>query len=98
VVGTRLYRIQAGLEVDNETPQSVEGPWVDRDVGRGGIRVDIIYVRTPDGHGRLELTKFHSLTAVSLGRLRRTRSGFRRIMFANDDIDQVVARVHVHGA
>ena len=47
---------ELGLELEGET--TVEGPWVDRCVGLDGVRSDIAMLRTPDGHGRLELTKF----------------------------------------
>ena len=54
---------ELGLELEGETP--VEGRWVDRVVGLDGVRVDIAMMRTPDGHGRLELTKFHTPPATS---------------------------------
>ena len=51
------------MELEGEAP--IEGRWVDRVNGLDGVRVDIAMMRTPDGHGRLELTKFHSPEAVS---------------------------------
>jgi catechol 2,3-dioxygenase-like lactoylglutathione lyase family enzyme len=73
---------------------------VDRLNGLDGVRVDIAMMRTPDGHGRLELTKFHAPTAVraepenALG----NTLGLRSIMFAVDDIDAAVAGLRAHGA
>ena len=51
------------MELEGET--TVEGQWVDRIVGLDGVRSDIAMMRTPDGHGRLELTKFHTPPAIS---------------------------------
>ena len=72
---------------------------MDQVVGLEGVRVDIALVRTPDGHGRLELTKFHAPTAIA-SRVDAPANtlGLRRIMFAVDDIDDVVARMQAHGA
>ena len=72
---------------------------MDQVVGIDGVRVDIAFVRTPDGHSRLELTKF----TRAGGRRRRVETapntlGLRRLMFAVDDIDEVVARMRAHGA
>ena len=53
---------ELGLELEGET--TVEGQWVDRIVGLDGVRSDIAMMRTPDGHGRLELDKFHTPKAV----------------------------------
>ena len=57
-------------------------------------------MRTPDGHGRLELTKFHTPAAISAGPQNPPVNtlGIRRIMFAVDDIDAIVARLRAHGA
>src|SRR5215216_7038155 len=49
---------ELGMELEGET--QVEGPWADRTVGLNGVRADITMMRTPDGHGRVELTKFHT--------------------------------------
>jgi catechol 2,3-dioxygenase-like lactoylglutathione lyase family enzyme len=73
---------------------------VDRVVGLDDVRVDIAMMRTPDGHGRLELTKFHTPTAVSTEPENAPANtlGIRRIMFAVEDIEDVLARLHAHGA
>src|SRR5438045_9496293 len=72
---------ELGLELEGET--TVEGPWVDRTVGLEGVRSDIAMLRTPDGHGRLELSKFHTPPATaSEPNAPVNRLGMRRIMFA----------------
>jgi catechol 2,3-dioxygenase-like lactoylglutathione lyase family enzyme len=60
------FFVELGMELEDEAP--VEGRWVDRVVGLDDVRVDIAMMRTPDGHGRLELTKFHTSTAVRMGK------------------------------
>jgi catechol 2,3-dioxygenase-like lactoylglutathione lyase family enzyme len=91
------FFVELGLEVEGEGPQAVEGRWVDRVVGIDGVRVDIAFVRTPDGHGRLELTKFHAPAAVMADSTAPNTLGLRRLMFAVDDVDDVVARLQAHG-
>jgi catechol 2,3-dioxygenase-like lactoylglutathione lyase family enzyme len=91
------FFVELGMEL--ETEMSVEGRWVDRVVGLDDVRVDIAMVRTPDGHGRLELTKFHTPTAVSAEPSAPANTlGIRRIMFAVEDIEDVLARLRAHGA
>jgi catechol 2,3-dioxygenase-like lactoylglutathione lyase family enzyme len=89
---------ELGLELEGES--SVEGPEVDRLVGLAGSRSDIAMMRTPDGHGRIELDKFHTPTAVRAGPEHAPVNtlGIRRIMFAVDDLDEVLARLLAHGA
>src|SRR5918912_796585 len=53
---------ELGMELEGEAP--VEGAWVDRVVGLDGVRTDIVMMRTPDGHGRVELSKFHTPPAI----------------------------------
>jgi catechol 2,3-dioxygenase-like lactoylglutathione lyase family enzyme len=86
-----------GMELDGEA--SVEGRWVDRVVGLDGVRCDIAMMRTPDGHGRLELTKFGAPTAVSADPHDAPAHtlGLRRVMFAVDDIEGTIARLRSHG-
>ncbi len=91
------FFVELGLELDGEA--TVEGPWVDRVVGLDDVRADIAMVRTPDGNGRLELTKFHTPMAVNPDPNAPANTlGIRRIMFAVDDIEDVLARLHAHGA
>jgi catechol 2,3-dioxygenase-like lactoylglutathione lyase family enzyme len=89
---------ELGLELEGET--TVEGQLVDRVVGLHGVRSDIAMMRTPDGHGRLELDKFHTPMAVRSEPKDPPVNtlGIHRIMFAVDDIDDVLARLRTHGA
>ncbi len=89
---------ELGMELEGET--QVEGAWVDGTVGLEGVRADICMMRTPDGHGRVELTKFHTPPAVRAEPQSAPSNalGIRRIMFTVDDIDDVVARLRNHGA
>jgi catechol 2,3-dioxygenase-like lactoylglutathione lyase family enzyme len=65
------FFVELGMELEGEAP--IEGSWVDRVVGLAGVRVDIAKLRTPDGHGRLELTMFHTPPAVSADWMDRER-------------------------
>ena len=92
------FFVELGLELEGET--AVGGEWVDQLVGLDGVRADLAFLRTPDGHGRVELAKFHTPPAVRAEPERAPANtlGIRRIMFAVDDIDDVVARLRSHGA
>src|SRR5713226_2060430 len=91
------FFVELGLELEVE--MTVEGQWVDRVVGLDGVRNDIAMMRTPDGHGRLELMKFHTPTAVRVEPNAPVNMlGIRRIMFAVDDIEDALARLQAHGA
>jgi catechol 2,3-dioxygenase-like lactoylglutathione lyase family enzyme len=94
----KAFFAELGMEGDGET--TVEGPWVDQSVGLEDVRADIAMMRTPDGHGRVELSKFHTPAAVRAEPEDAPANalGIRRIMFAVDDIDDVVARLRGHGA
>jgi catechol 2,3-dioxygenase-like lactoylglutathione lyase family enzyme len=87
-----------GMELVGEAP--IEGPSVDRLNALEGVRVNIAMMRTPDGHGQLELTKFHSPAVVdpeprnALG----NTLGLRSVMFTVDDIDATVAGLRSRGA
>lgn len=88
---------ELGMEIEGET--TVEGPWVDRVVGLDGVRSDIVMMRTPDGHGLLELTRFQKPAAIATEPNAPSNAlGIRRIMFAVTDIDDVVARLEKRGA
>ena len=78
----------------------VEGPWVDRLNGLEGVQVDITMMRTPDGHGRVELTKFRNPEPVRTEPATAPPNtlGLRQIMFAVEDIDDTVARLRAHGS
>jgi len=91
------FFVELGLELEGEA--TVEGRWVDRIVGLDGVRSDIAMLRTPDGHGRLELTKFHTPPATKAEPNAPVNTlGMGRIMFAVDDIEDVLARLQAHGA
>ena len=91
------FFVGLGLELEGEA--TVEGRWVDRIVGLDGVRSDIAMLRTPDGHGRLELSKFHTPPARNTNRNAPGNTlGIRRMMFADDDIEDVLAHLQAHGA
>ena len=91
------FFVELGLELEGEA--TVEGEWVDRVVGLDGVRSDIAMMRTPDGHGRLELSKFHTPPATSAEPNAPVNTlGMGRIMFAVEDIEDVLARLRAHGA
>jgi catechol 2,3-dioxygenase-like lactoylglutathione lyase family enzyme len=76
-----------------------EGLWIDRIVGIDGVRVEVAFMRTPDGHGQIELTKFHNPVATTAEpNVPANTLGLRRVMFTVDDIEDVVARLRAHGA
>jgi catechol 2,3-dioxygenase-like lactoylglutathione lyase family enzyme len=86
-----------GLELEGEA--LVEGDWVDRVVGLEGVRAQIAMLQTPDGHGRLELTRFHAPSSDGGNQCAPANaSGIRHISFAVDDIDAVLARLRARGA
>ena len=90
----------AELGMEEDGAATVEGDWADRINNIDGLRAEITMMRTPDGHGRLELTKFHSPAAIS-GQPEQAPPntlGLRSVMFAVDDIDAAVARLRARGA
>jgi catechol 2,3-dioxygenase-like lactoylglutathione lyase family enzyme len=94
---TIAFLVELGLELEGE--MAVEGSWVDRCIGLDGVRNDIAMMRTPDGHGRLELIKFKTPTATTAEPNAPVNTlGLRRIMFAVDDIDDALPRLRAHGA
>jgi catechol 2,3-dioxygenase-like lactoylglutathione lyase family enzyme len=91
------FFVELGLELQGETP--VEGDWVDRVVGLEGVRAQIAMLQTPDGHGRVELAKFHApLSDRSDQRSPANAPGIRHVTFAVEDIDGIVARLQARGA
>jgi len=86
-----------GMTPEGQMP--VEGPWVDRVNGIEGVRVDIIMMRTPDGHGRLELTKFRNpkLVDIEPAIAPPNTPGLRSVMFAVENLDDTVARLGAKG-
>src|SRR5215204_4096486 len=94
----KAFFIELGMELEGESP--IEGPWVDRVNGLEGVRVNIAMMRTPDGHGRLELTKFHSPKLVELEPAIAPPNtlGLRSIMFTVESVDDTVTRLRANGA
>src|SRR5688572_32167845 len=94
----KAFFFELGLELESET--TVEGSSVDRLIGLQNVRATLALMRTPDGHGRIELDKFHTPAAIRTGSEKApvNEFGIRRIMFAVDDLDDVVARLLAHGA
>ena len=98
LVAARDFFAELGMELEGET--TVEGGWVGAVVGLTDVRADITMMRTPDGHGRVELTRFHTPPAVKTEPEDAPANalGIRRIMFAVEDTDDVVARLRHRGA
>jgi catechol 2,3-dioxygenase-like lactoylglutathione lyase family enzyme len=94
----KAFFAELGMELEGEA--LLEGPAVDGTVGLEGVRADIAMMRTPDGHGRVELTRFHTPPAVRAEPQHAPANtlGIRRIMFAVEDLDDVIARLRTHGA
>jgi catechol 2,3-dioxygenase-like lactoylglutathione lyase family enzyme len=95
--GAKAFFAELGMELEGEATN--EGPWVDRVVGLDGVRCDLAMMRTPDGHGGVELARFHTPPAVRAEPESAPANalGIRRIMFTVDDVDDVVARLRGHG-
>jgi catechol 2,3-dioxygenase-like lactoylglutathione lyase family enzyme len=97
LTAAKAFFVELGLELEGEA--TVEGSEVDRLVGLEGVRSDIAMMRTPDGHGRLELTKYRTPPSPDGDpRAPANTLGGHRIMFAVDDIDDIVDRLRPHGA
>ena len=94
----KAFFAELGMELEGET--QVEGPWAGQVVGLTDVRADIAMMRTPDGHGRVELTQFHTPPAVRAEPQDAPANalGIRRIMFAVEDLDDVFSRLQGHGA
>lgn len=91
----KAFFVELGLELEGEAP--IEGEWVDRVNRIDGVRVEIAMMRTPDGHGKLELTKFRHPTAIGRGDASPNALGIRSVMFEVDDIEDAIARLRKHG-
>ena len=93
----KAFFIELGLELEGES--TVEGPLVGKLIGLGDVRATLAMMRTPDGQG-IELDKFHTPDAIRIGPVNTPVNalGIRRIMFAVEGIDDVVARLVAHGA
>jgi catechol 2,3-dioxygenase-like lactoylglutathione lyase family enzyme len=93
----KAFFAELGMELEGQT--TVEGPFVDGTVGLSDVRADIAMMRTPDGHGRVELSRFHRPAAIRAEPQDAPANalGIRRIMFTVDDVDDVVDRLRKHG-
>jgi catechol 2,3-dioxygenase-like lactoylglutathione lyase family enzyme len=94
----KAFFIELGLVLEGES--TVEGPLIGRLIGLGDVRATLAMLRPPDGQGGIELDKFHTPEAIRFGPVNAPVNalGYRRVMFAVDDIDEVVARMRAHGA
>lgn len=94
----KAFFTELGMELEGQAP--VEGRHVDLLVGLENVRCEIAMMRTPDGHGRIELDKFHTPTAFRIEPENAPVNtlGIRRIMFVVDDIEDVVDRLRAHSA
>ena len=94
----KSFFLQLGFELQGET--IVEGHTVDRLIGLQNVRATLVFLRTPDGHGVIELDKYHTPEAIRTGpeKAQVNELGIRRIMLAVEDIDEMVASVLSQGA
>ncbi|WP_432186364.1 VOC family protein [Streptomyces sp. Tue6028] len=92
------FFVELGMELEGR--MRLEERWVERVIGVDDARQEIAMLRTPDGHGRIELAMFHTPEAISVEPKDAPANtlGIRRVMFAVDDIDDVIARLRTHGA
>ncbi|NEA98832.1 VOC family protein [Streptomyces sp. SID13726] len=92
------FFVELGMELEGKGP--VEGRWVERVIGIDDVRQDVAMLRVPGGPGRIELARFHAPRAIRSEPEDAPANtlGIRRVMFAVDDIDDVVARLRTHGA
>src|SRR5881396_3363431 len=89
---------ELGMELEGKG--QIEGLWADRTVGLDGVRTEIAMMRTPDGHSKLELTRYHTPAAAGAEPENPPPNtlGLHRVMFAVDDINDTIARLRAHGA
>ena len=92
------FFVELGMELEGKGP--VDGRWVERVIGIDDVRQDVAMLRIPGGHGRIELAMFHTPKAIRAEPADAPANtlGIRRVMFAVDDIDDVVARLRANGA
>jgi catechol 2,3-dioxygenase-like lactoylglutathione lyase family enzyme len=87
-----------GMTIEGEMP--IESPWVDRINGLESVQVNIVMMKTPDGHGKLELTKFRNpkLVESEPANAPPNTLGLRSVMFTVESVDDTVARLRANGA
>ena len=91
------FFVELGLELEGEA--AVGGEWADQLLGLDGVRADIAVMRTPDGHGRVELSTFHMPVATSTApRAPMNTPGIPRLTFVVDAVDDLLDRLRGHGA
>jgi catechol 2,3-dioxygenase-like lactoylglutathione lyase family enzyme len=98
LAGAIAFFAALGMTIEGQSP--VEGSTVDRINALQGVRVDIAMMRTPDGHGRLELTKFHhpQLARIEPAIAPPNTAGLRSVMFTVESVDDTLERLRPHGA
>ena len=97
LVAATAFFVELGLELEGQA--TVEGRWVDRVNGLEGVRADIVMMRTPDRHGRLELSKYHTPSGPGGDpRAPANALGIRHVTFAVEGIDGILDRLRAHGA
>ena len=89
---------ELGMELEGKA--QIEGLWADRTVGLDRVRSEIAMMRTPDGHSKLELTRYHTpaASAAEPENPPPNTLGLHRVMFAVDHVDDTVTRLRAHGA
>ncbi len=91
------FFLELGIELEGRA--TIEGEWAGRVTGLGDQHVEVAMMRTPDGHGRLELSRFIRPAVVADHRRAPVNAlGYLRTMFAVDDIDETLGRLRAHGA
>ncbi|WP_416564420.1 VOC family protein [Nocardia testacea] len=92
------FFVELGMELEGKGP--LDWPGAERVIGLDDVRQDVAMLRIPEGHGRIELAKFHRPKAITPEPKDTPANtlGIRRVMFAVDDIDDVIARLRGHGA
>ncbi len=94
----KAFFAELGMELEGE--MTVEGPLVGRLIGLEDVRATLAMMRPPNGHGGIELDKFHTPNPIRFGPVDAPMNtlGLRRVMLVVDDIDEVVGRMRTHGA
>ena len=88
---------ELGMELEGQA--DIDGDWAARAVGLEGLHCEIAMMRTPDGHGRLELSQYHSPTVLDFTPKNPPHNivGMHRVMYAVDDLDDTIARLDARG-
>lgn len=94
----KAFFIELGMTLEGEIP--LEGSWIDQIVGLENVRSQVVFLRSPDGHGLVQLAKFHSpeVAHSSSPRVPMNTLGIRRMVFTVSELDDLLARLRTHGA